>query len=416
MEQLLSEVNSWHKITWVNFGLENQYKNALAFPWIDKKAFYNGKGLEQICLLMSQNEDHVYMNGSVPDFVLEGYRSAGFALPHMHNLCDDDRTVAYSTDLLDGKFRDQIALLENYILMPFGITHKESSFAAETNQPSFGLDAANSEKLNSKIGLRQFALQHNIPCPFGLIAYNYNDAENFINQYIQRFQIVVKLNYGSSGTGVFVIRHFKEWKFLRRQLAKLKENTPLLIEKLYPVSDSFNYQLLAVNNKVELISFKHQNINNSLCYTGCDWEKNQIAIVEPTFHAAVETMKDLLLAHCKSGLINIDGIIDTDNRIFPAIDLNARFSLTSYFTLSHKLQASFYTYFRFRYYAYRSESREALIKIAKTYTFEKSEHAVFICCCYESSEISSGRVGILYCATDKISLNHLEKQTLAVLE
>jgi len=415
MKKLTSDILNWRKVIWLNFGIENKYSSHNSFPWINQTTIHDGSGLDQICLLMAKKDDHVYVRGEIPDFVLEGYTRAGITLPHIHVLSSFDRT-AYTTDLLAEEYYTQIKSLDDYKLVPFGTTQVEENFAESMGKAYFGLNAKSAECLNSKIYLRTYANKKLIACPFGCIAETYQEANRFVTRYITQFPLIIKTEYGSSGTGIFTVHTVKEWVFLYKHLQKLPNTIPLLIERFYYRRDSFNYQLLAVNKNVYLISIKKQQVNRSLSYIGCDWPDHSPELKHAEFQHAVEAMKSLLLQHSRDALINIDGIIDNEGVLFPAIDLNARFSLTSYFTLSQAIQDSSYQCFRFRYYPYNTVNTGRIVEITKGYRFGKHSEAILLCCCKEPTKSSVGRIGVLYASNHEETMNALEKKFLELVE
>ena len=413
MDALIDKVLNFNKILWLNFGCETRYDSFNSFPWIDPGSLFDGKGLDQICLLMASKDDYFFVRRNIPRFVREGYLEAGFQLPHI-SIFDKDNEGIYATDLLKN-WSINLKLLSNYTLFPFGISKTEEEFANKVNLPYFGISSEISQILNSKINLRKVVIDANIPVPEGYIAYTNSDADLYIKSNIHNYPMLLKTEYGASGIGIFSINSLNDWLFIKKRIERRKIS-PLLIERRYDVAYSFNYQILSFSGVTKIVSIKKQVVNKNLGFIGCDWSKEIIDYSSAALKDSTNLIIAILKRYSIEGIVNVDGFVSVNGDIFPIIDLNARFSLTSYFTFSKVLQNSPYNFFRFRYYSYFSESEGRLLDLIHKYRFLKSSPAIFVCCCDLPPNQKTGRIGILFLAWHEAGeLDEIEDLFLRIL-
>lgn len=302
------------KTWWMNLGCEDEWNvYPKVLPKIKTTNLQTIANMDQHCLLLADPGDTVLLKSQPPEAYLHHITKFVPKLPTIQ---------AYSNQALALQKKGNI-------MAPFGITEGIWHSAQESNNSILGPDASLVAKINNKIEARQIAHDIGLPNPAYQICSTcaeMNIAFDMLEKKNSAKCIVVKEPYGSSGQGLFIAKNPSQYKFLQRYLQNSTQFT-LLVEKWYNTIVDLNYQIFLQNDGTSyFIPPKRQCAVNGV-YNGCDFlsERELIEVFEPI----AEKIAHHLFMMGYWGMASIDAII-TAEEIFPIIEINGRFSLSTY--------------------------------------------------------------------------------------
>lgn len=386
------------RIWWLNIGCEKYWDTNKKI----KKGIVNDfeykitTSMETLLFLVAKTGDIVILNQISNNIIKKILKLTKQKIKIL--ILNSDEKIFFSQKILNDKiildYLSNIKNKEDYLLMPFGVTKFDVEIEKITG---IKLYMTNNLKIismmNNKIFSRNLSKKLLFSFPKGYILNNKKNIDYISEKFKDRknfIPCVLKETHGSSGKGLYIIDTNKKFKqylnFIKR-----KEERVYILEEWYKTKLDFNYQIY-INEAGQLYrsAIKTQILKNGVYIGGYDLsqEREQSEFGNKMNDYILE-IGNFLFKFGYWGLISIDAILDIDGNIMPLIEINARFSLSSYFSLAMiEIENSKLKYYKY----YKIKSGISLEKIEK----ELSEN-VIICSYYKGeNEFEYGRIFLLF--------------------
>lgn len=249
------------------------------------------------------------------------------------------------------------------------------------------------------------------PVSPGGVFWSGNEANNWIRDTHQQYPLVMKVPYGSSGKGVHVVRNHKELNAIIKILSLHSNIFPIIVEKWFENCISINYQFYIDERGKTYYSLPKNQIMRGSVFRGCDGVTRNHRLNEEQqkyIKFVQEKMARELFRQGHYGMFSVDGLVLEDGNIIPILEINGRFSMTTYISqicqkLGHEKDV------HFEYINIKPISEYAFIDRAKEYFFTKERGEGVILCSFNPGKvgINPGRVFLIYISNSMQELSLL---------
>lgn len=417
-------------LLWLNIGVEEAWSAAgeSLIPKLHAKGSGTVQSAEQMCMLLADSNDIVIVREKVPDEIIESMSEAGFDLPEIWRAQDmaSCEYTSVSQCILENKsILDRIAEKNSLIqkkkgeilLMPYAVTETEHEIASAVKCRMIGSAPELTRWINSKTNARTMALELDLPVTEGFICRDACEIADGIKKLIKSGcgRIVIKDAYGSSGKGAYLIDSEKSLEMFNHILMRKSNKSKqfdVIVEKWYEKKADVNYQLFIKDNGAIVFIPPKKQVLDGFVYVGSEFPAYNFLngeYVDIYKEIAMKIGRRLFEMGCR-GIVSIDSIITKDDVIYPIIEINGRFSLSTYISFIPESMPGI-RYFKTRYYNVYSEqtAKTALDRIRLyNYTPDRGEGLV----AYSYSGInatSQGRMHMLY-AFNELQRLHAEEE------
>lgn len=294
--------------------------------------------MEEILLLLSNSEDIVLLRKRPHPEFLERMRELGFQIPQI--LCPEKEDLSCTiTELvledaaLIAKIKEA-AQKKNLFLMPYGVTEKEEELGKVCGLKIKGSPAVVAKRTNNKLYAKELIEKLALPQPEGTVCTCLEEIPDAWNQLHRTFErVVIKRPYGASGQGLYRIENQQQ---LERALYALRrsqgQERGWIAEGWYEERQDLNAQMyLHEDGTVEIFSIKEQLIKNTV-YHGSLFPVSLPGQIISEYKEYIKTVGKELIREGVRGIVGIDSIL-TGNEFFPVIDINVRFTLSTYLSV-----------------------------------------------------------------------------------
>ncbi|OZV12999.1 hypothetical protein CIW83_05485 [Tissierella sp. P1] len=348
-ELTLSDINDFSekniKIWWMNVGAEDLWRDKGTYFPNFKSNDYIANSIEQLCLLLADENDIVILRDMPSDIIFQNLFNLGKKTPQIRIVKNSNKSESISKLIIQDKdIINEIIELKlnckdfNVVLIPYAVTKYEEEISRITNCELFGANYNTTSYVNSKINSRLIAESLDLPVSEGVICSDIEELENYYDKFNGSQKIVIKDEYNASGKGLYLINNKKELQsfvnFIKRKLDTKSVN--FLVEKWYKKQYDINYQIvISKTGDIFYIPPKRQVLNNNI-YIGSqlynrdsDLNKSQRNLYKNYAKIIGEKLKELDY----KGVASIDSIITLEGEIIPVLEINGRFSLSTYISL-----------------------------------------------------------------------------------
>lgn len=294
--------------------------------------------MEEILLLLARKQDILLLRRKPDAKFLRELEKLGFETPEI--LCPDkeDKTKTITELVLEDKRvltkLRRMTHEKDICLVPYGVTDKEEALADICNMEIMGSTSVVTRLANSKLYAKELLKEIHQPSPEGNVCVNFNEIQEEWNRLNKKFcRIVIKRPYGASGQGLYLVENFSQ---LERVLHVLKrsgeENGKWIVEGWYEEKKDLNTQLyICDDGSIEILSVKEQILETTV-YRGSVFPAVLPLDRENEYLNFLRDVGDRLYRDGVRGIVGIDSIM-TEKEIFPVIEINVRFTLSTYLSM-----------------------------------------------------------------------------------
>lgn len=294
--------------------------------------------IEEISLLMTRKQDY-FLVRKVPDHTfLNTLSSYGFEIPNFlypkhYDLRNSISELVLSDQELLKKLKSLGKEKEVYFL-PYGISDMEEKIATICDLNMAGASAKLIKELNDKVNSRHIAKSLGFKIPEGTVCSSLDDMEKayYKLRKVSR-QLVIKNSVGASGKGIYRIqddRDFETTMLILKRLTRKENSFQWIIEKWYEKKYDTNYQIYVnPDGKVTVFSIKEQIMDDTI-YVGSIMPPRISGDLQKKYIRFGEKLGRHLYQNGFTGILGVDSIVDIQNEIIPIIEINARFTLSTY--------------------------------------------------------------------------------------
>lgn len=336
-------------IWWLNIGIENLWDNekeSILPQMANKSNLGVVNRTEQICAMLADSEDILILREPLPDIVVDSMKGLGQKLPTILNpksFEGDDNLTISELILRDNDLMEKLKSFgaENIeiktFLVPYAVTHIEEEISMQTGCPILGPTSDIASWVNSKVNSRIFAQDIGFPVTEGYICKNVLEVKEAIFKLRESGvnKIAIKEAYGASGKGFFILESEKSFEFFMNLLSKKKNETKkinVIVEKWHNTIMDINFQVyISLDGTINYIPPKAQIIEAGI-YTGSEFPiNNYLSDTQIDYYEkAAFRIGEELYKKGYRGIASIDSIIIEDGTIIPIIEINGRFTLSTY--------------------------------------------------------------------------------------
>lgn len=319
---------------WVDIGIEERWSRAepKLFPRLeaphDPKVFDG----EQLALIWAGAGDLVVLRRAPAPALLSYLKSKGFAQADLHVLDRDEESIDPAGDpaLLERLRRGGLAL------RPYVVTQKTCDFAQQHGVPLIGGDWRDVMACNHKVRQNLLLRSHGVPLPDGAVFDSPSALLAHLEQQGERaLGHVLKTPYGASGKALYRIDGPEKLRqllyLLRKQSGSGAAPLPLLLERWYETRNSASYTLHLDHEGGGRVGFVREQWVLDGVYRGFTYSRDDEIQRRGLLGVHAGAIARALHSAGARDVVNIDAIETLDGTLFPAIDVNARWSLAMYF-------------------------------------------------------------------------------------
>jgi hypothetical protein len=300
-----------------------------------------------LVVLLAQEGDTVLFDGAgdcgFDVDLLDHWKGLGARLPRVRIAAQLDGGSLHQQaviELVGGESESLVAAAgaacpdPNSLLVCFGTTADDETFAAERHLLLFGGSAASTETCNDKRTAKLWCRELGLPTPEGRVCSSATIAEETAADLFERHAtIVVKDPYGASGKGLVLCNSIDRVRRVLRRFPAQESQcsaTSVIVEAWLEkrVSHNAQYLILPDGNilylgHTEQVLAKQKYLGNNIPR---GWPQT---FHEDQFHT-YEQIAQRAYREGYHGIIGIDSFITYGGVWFPCVELNARFNLSTY--------------------------------------------------------------------------------------
>jgi Pre ATP-grasp domain/Carbamoyl-phosphate synthase L chain, ATP binding domain len=295
--------------------------------------------LEEMTLFLAESPDMVILRqASDPDFIdyiasLELKPAQVLSSEATDTSSPITQTVLQNAELCDelvGRARRD----GEFYLLPYATSHLEEEMAGRTAVPGLGASAAVCQKVNSKIYSRRTSRELRLNTVPGGECESIKDIEAAYQELSKTSSVlVIKESMGVSGRGLSLIDSATKMRSLLAMLKrrwKPDSRVEFVFESWIDKAQDINYQIfIAPSGEVRLLSIKEAVTKNGV-HMGHHWPPALTPEQYECYRKAAEAIGYRLYMDGFTGIAGIDSIIDREGTVYPVLEINARFNMSTY--------------------------------------------------------------------------------------
>lgn len=320
-----------------NIGIEENW-SIDRFKVKDLKEDHIVQHMEEIMMLVAGRDDILLLRRRPNDRFICQMRSYGFEVPEIICPEKEDATKTITQLVLEdikvlGELKE-LSHKKDIYLLPYGVTENEEVLAKECGMRLIGPNSTVSRASNSKLYAKELVKKLHLSSPDGKVCVNFDQIReewDFLTKQFRR--IVIKRPYGASGRGLYLVENFEK---LQKVLYILKRsgggNEKWIVEGWYEDKKDLNTQMFICDDgSIKILSIKEQILNDTV-YKGSIFPVELSVGIKSKYLTALEKAGSELYRDGIRGIVGIDSIV-TEKEIFPIIEINVRFTLSTYLSM-----------------------------------------------------------------------------------
>lgn len=329
-------------IVWLlNIGAE-KYWNPVNTGIIDRNEDKIVNRVEEMNLLICREQDVLILRQQPDEAYLAMLRQWGFSIP---NIWIPEQTDAVSpiSELImrDEKLQQKLEALSkdhtDVYFVPYAITYVEEQIAEKCGLQLISASSKVNALVNDKIFNRQIAEQLELDVCQGKVCASIEEIRQEYDRLVKQApffeKVIIKEPHGASGKGLYIIDSEEKLTPLLSRLVRFSRNNPemkWLVEGWYNKKADINYQIyISPLGAVNVFSIKEQILRDTV-YIGSKMPAELDTTTVAAYQDFGQRIGKYLFDIGYTGVAGIDSIITADNKIIPIIEINGRFTLSTY--------------------------------------------------------------------------------------
>ncbi|HEY0828907.1 MAG TPA: peptide ligase PGM1-related protein [Bacilli bacterium] len=330
------------KIIWLlNIGAE-KYWNKANSGVIDRNEDMIVNRVEEMNLLICREQDVIILREKPDEAYLINLQQLGFSIPRILIPESSDLLSPISELILkDDRLLRELARIamnqEDVYFVPYAVTYLEEQIAENCGLKIIAAPSRVNAMVNDKIFNRAVAetlgleiCKGEVCCTVEEIKQEY---DNLVNNAPFFEKIIIKEPYGASGKGLYIVESEDKLSPILTRIARLSRNetnSKWLVEGWYPKKADINFQIyISQEGSVDVFSIKQQILRDTV-YIGSKSPADVSEDILNTYKEYGEIIGKYLFQIGYTGVAGIDSIITNEGTIIPVIEINGRFTLSTY--------------------------------------------------------------------------------------
>ncbi len=336
-------------IIWLcNIGAE-KYWSQLSMGVVDRYEDIVVNRIEEMNLLVSRKQDIVILRRKPDEEYLDSLGKLGFSiptilLPQKVDLLTPISELVLKDDGLLQKLKEIAAGREDVFFVPYAVTYLEEEIARKAGLNLIGAPSSINARVNDKIFNREISEELGFPVCKGKVC---NTVDEIRQEYVALTEgapffekVIIKEPNGASGKGLYVIDSKDKLESSLRMIVRFSKSKPgskWLVEGWYKKKADINYQIyISPKGSVEVFSIKQQLLRDTV-YIGSKIPSDLEDCTLDSFKKYGERIGKFLYSIGFTGVAGIDSIITEQDTIIPIIEINGRFTLSTYLSFLNKI-------------------------------------------------------------------------------
>lgn len=312
--------------------------------------------MEEMNLLITRVQDYLILRKKPNPQFIEMLRQRGFEIPHILVPSFEDESLSISEIVLEDQILleqlKEIKEKQKLYFVPYGVSQLEETIAEEIGIELIGGPNDVAKMINNKIFARNVSNLLGFPNAEGCVCHSIDEVREASEKLLEKYEkIIIKYPTGVSGKGLWVLDGAKKLNTTMMVIKRICDtkyiSEDFIVEGWCKKKCDLNYQIyVGKDGSVETFSIKEQLLNETV-YIG--------SLIPPRISEEVvkqckecgEKIGKLLYEKGYNGLLGVDAMITDEDIFIPIIEINARFTLSTYISfllddLDSKMQLSFY--------------------------------------------------------------------------
>jgi hypothetical protein len=295
--------------------------------------------LEEIALFLAERPDVVILRHASDPAFIDYIASLGLMPAQvLSSEAIDPFTPITQTILQNVELCDELARWAQkggeFYLLPYATTHLEEEVTGRTAIAGLGASAAVCRKVNSKIYSRKISRELGLNMVPGGECESIEDIEAVYQELNKTSPVlVIKESMGVSGRGLYLIDSAAKMQSLLAMLIRRRKpdsQVEFVFENWIDKARDINYQIfIAPSGQVRLWSMKEAVTRNGV-HMGHRWPPLLTREQYECYQKAAEAIGARLYMDGFTGIAGIDSIIDRKGTVYPVLEINARFNMSTY--------------------------------------------------------------------------------------
>ncbi|MEE1838761.1 ATP-grasp domain-containing protein [Streptomyces sp. NPDC088190] len=236
---------------------------------------------------------------------------------------ESPRTLDFLRGLADGRT----------YLMPMGISTAEEELSDSVGLPLAGPRAEICKRVNGKIYSRRLVDSLGLTAVPGTVCERVSDLADAIEaQGARRGRAVVKESLGVSGRGMVVLRDRNAAGRLLRLIGRRGQQArvDMVVESWIEDVTDLNYQFLVSRSGVVRFETVKESVLHNNVHQGHRFPVQISDEHLATLHESAQLIGRALYADGYYGVVGVDAMIGPDGTLYPCLEINARFNMSTY--------------------------------------------------------------------------------------
>ncbi|WP_019435816.1 ATP-grasp domain-containing protein [Streptomyces sp. AA0539] len=218
-------------------------------------------------------------------------------------------------------------------LMPMGTSAPEEMLAAASGLPLAGPGAEICKAVNGKIFSRRLVEELGLTAVPGRICETVGELREVLNAHLATGgRAVVKESLGVSGRGMTVLDSQRSADRLLRLIERRGPEAParMVVESWIEGAQDLNYQfVVSRTGEVRFETVKAAVLRGNV-HQGHRFPVDLPPAMLAELHGAAQLLGRELHAAGYAGVVGVDAMIGADGRLYPCLEINARFNMSTY--------------------------------------------------------------------------------------
>ncbi|GIP63141.1 ATP-grasp domain-containing protein [Virgibacillus pantothenticus] len=300
--------------------------------------------MEEMGLFLASERDFLILKDQVNTDYLTYLKEQGFKIPKLLTVKENNPSLNITESILNSKSTiEELKSLKgkDFYLMPFGTSSLEEELSELVGIPLATPPSIICQTVNSKIysrSLNEIAHLNQIP------GYNCETIKELIigfeklKHYLQKGKLVIKDAMGVSGKGLVVIDSEKKFDQYLNLIKRTYERNSsklfkMVIERWLDKKFEINYQFIVSKDGDVIYNFEKESIVVNGVHHGHIMPSNLTLSQINQLKDTANIIGKYLHKSGYFGVVGVDALVDKENNVYPNLEINARFNMTTYQSL-----------------------------------------------------------------------------------
>lgn len=346
---LLTTERSKGTIVWLcNIGAEKYWSN-LSTGVVNRQEDIAVNRMEEMNLLICREQDIIILREMPDEDYLENLKRMGFSIPTILSPENADLLTPISELVLGdesllNKLKEAAEEANDLYFVPYGVTHLEEEIAQKTGMRIMGAPSHINAKINDKIFNREISEKLGLTVCQGRVCSSADEIreeyERLTNNKPFFSKVIIKEPKGASGKGLYIVDSKEKLESSLRMIARFsrgRTDSKWLVEGWYNKKGDINYQIyVSPDGQVTVFSIKEQLLRDTV-YIGSKMPPELEQRVLDKYVEYGQKIGRYLYETGFTGVAGIDSIITEQDICIPIIEINGRFTLSTYISFVNQI-------------------------------------------------------------------------------